>query len=340
MESKKVVIWVIAGFLTILCIVGVIFLLSKEQGPELVPEPETEGQYPVLAPGEKIVDTLSDGLANRGTTGDFKYGGPFPKMPSRMLVYKIVPPNITDDYVKDLAEKHFDIPRDVPLRRPGAGLYWLRTATHLFELDQRTGFFNIVKIKEKGTRYSKNREDYPSDDECKRIATEYIKSRGLLEVGMYLGERVADNMGSGGISVAFGRLINGYKTWEGGISLQIGTNGEIVRFSKRWYEVVPWKMAPIKTAEQAYEQLREGKNAFAMTFHPQTKGKVKEITLRYYHPGRLEEYVQPVYYFRYATPYSPWGESYAVVPAIKDEYLKSYEELRKETEEKPTTPDE
>lgn len=333
MENKKVVTWIFTGVLVLLCISGVVFFFSKE---DKIPEPE--GPYPALVPGQRIVDTLSDGLTNRGTTGDFKYDGPFPKMPSRMLVYKIVPPqNITDDYVKDLAEKHFNIPQDTALTRSRrTRFYSLRTDAHIFRLEPRTGFFNFRKLEEKGTSYSRNREDYPSDEECKKIAAEFIKSRGLLEVSVYF-RRIVNNTSAGCMSVAFGRIINGYKTWEGGIIVEIDQGGKIVRVSKKWYEIVPWKMAPIKTAEQAFKELREGKNALAMTFHPQTKGKVKEITLRYYHPIKLEEYVQPVYYFRYATTLSPSGESYAVVPAIKAQYLKSYEEIRKETEEKPAT---
>jgi hypothetical protein len=97
-------------------------------------------------------------------------------------------------------------------------------------------------------------------------------------------------------------------------------------------------MAPIKTAEQAFKELVKGKPALVVAFRPRPKGKVKEITLRYYHPIRPDEYyVQPVYYFRYETPLSPTGETYAVVPAIKAEYLKSYEQMRKETEQNPET---
>jgi hypothetical protein len=332
MENKKLVTWIVAGMLAILCVVGIIFFLSQEQEPELVPVPEPEGPYPVLAPGEKIVDALSGGLAFAGPKRDFKYDGPFPKTPSRMLIYKIVPQNITDDYVRDLAEKYFDIPRDTPLRRSnGVGLYWLRTATHLFELEPQTGFFNIVKLEEKGTIYSENRQDYPSDEECKKIAAEFIKSRGLFEEGMYF-RRIFSKPSSGGMSVRFGRIINGYKVWWSGISVEIGQNGEIMGASKRWYEVVPWKMAPIKTAEQAFKELKNGGRAF---FVDRARGKVNEITLRYYQTHKLEDYVQPVYYFEYT---SPERESYSVVPAIKEEYLKSYEEIRKETEEKPTTP--
>jgi len=320
------------GVLAILCVVGIVFFSSREQEPEQIPVPEPEGSYPVLEPGEKIVDALSDGLAFAGSKRDFKYNGAFPTTPSKMLIYKIVPPNITDDYVRDLAEKYFDIPRETPLRRsPALGLYWLRTSTRLFELDPRTGFFNIVTLEGKGARYSKNRQDYPSDEECKKIASEFIKSRGLFEEGMYF-RRIFSKPSSGGISVRFGLTINGYKTWEGGISVEIGQNGEIMGASKRWYEVVPWKMAPIKTAEQAFKELKNGGRAFFVD-HP--RGRVNEITLRYYQTHKLEDYVQPVYYFKYT---SPDRESYSVVPAIKEEYLKSYEEKRKEIEEKENSP--
>jgi hypothetical protein len=325
MGNKKVVTWIFAGVLALLCVLGIVFLSSRNE--ETIPEPE--GPYPALAPGEKIVDTLSDALEHSWIKRDFKYDEAFPKNPSLILVYKVVPKNITNDYVKGLAEKYFDMPRDIPLRRPGAGLYWLETDTHLFELERSTGFFNIVKSKKKGTSYSKNRADYPSDEECKKIAEEFIQSRGLFEEGMYF-KHIWSKPSSGSMSVRFGRIINGYKTWEGGISVSVGINGEIMRVSKKWHEVVPWKMAPIKTAEEAFKELVKGKPALVMAFRPQPKGKVKEITLRYYHPIRPEEYyVQPVYYFRYATELSPSGESYAIVPAIKAEYLKSEEETMK-----------
>ncbi|MHC4691466.1 MAG: hypothetical protein ACYS67_01905 [Planctomycetota bacterium] len=320
MGNKKVVTWLIAAVLAILCIAGVVLFFSKE---DKIPEPQ--GPYPALAPGEKIVNTLSAGLAFRGPRRNFKYDGPFPKNPSWMLVYKVVPKNITDDYVKDLAEKYFDIPRDTPLRRPGAGLYWLETSTHLFELESRTGFFNIVKLKKKGTSYSKNRKDYPSDEECKKIAEEFIKSRGLFEEGMYF-KHIWSGPSSGGLMVRFGRIINGYKVWWSSISVSVGINGEIMRVSKRWHDVVPWKMAPIKTAKQAFKELVKGKPAMVQAFRPRPKGKVKEITLRYHHPTRPENYVLPVYYFRYETELSPTGETYAIVPAIRAEYLKSYKE--------------
>ncbi len=130
MENKKAVTWIVVGVLVLLCIACVVFFFFKE---DKLPEPE--GPYPALARGEKIVDTLSGGLAFRGPRRDFKYDGPFPKNPSWMLVYKVVPQNITDDFVKDLAEKHFNIPQETALTRSrGVGLYWLETSTHLSDL--------------------------------------------------------------------------------------------------------------------------------------------------------------------------------------------------------------
>jgi len=118
------------------CVIAVFVFFSADADISV----EHEREYPVLEPNEKIVDTLSDGLAFAGPKRDFKYDGPFPKTPSKMLIYKIVPKNITDEYVRDLAEKHFDIPRDTLLTRSRRiGFYLLRTDTHIFRLEPRTG---------------------------------------------------------------------------------------------------------------------------------------------------------------------------------------------------------
>jgi len=53
MENKKLVTWIVAGVLAILCIVGIVFLFFKEGK---IPEPQ--GPYPALAPGEKIAEAI------------------------------------------------------------------------------------------------------------------------------------------------------------------------------------------------------------------------------------------------------------------------------------------
>lgn len=286
---------------------------------------------------EKLPYTFDFGTSPHPNPSIIGFDGPFPKMPYEMMVYKVVHPNnITEAYVRELAQKHFGMPADANMTRSsGLGLYWLNSSTHRFEVDPKTGSFNIHKLEEKGTRYSKNREDYPSDEECKKIAAEFIKSRGLFEAGMYLGKRVVDNTkGSGVMSLGFGQNISGYKKWGAGgrISIHIGPGGEVVKVSKAWRELAPYKRYPIKTAKQALKDLHKRKG-----FLTGLKGKIIKITLRYYTSSEKQDYVQPIYFFECS---GPERNFYGVVPAIKNGYIQSREEYWKELEEERRTPSE
>ncbi|MHC4110108.1 MAG: hypothetical protein ACYSUY_03480 [Planctomycetota bacterium] len=173
-------------------------------------------------------------------------------------------------------------------------------------------------------KLSEDRKDYPSDEECKRIAIEYLKKRGLLPEDTYLSSVSDVNIEAvGAISVCFGRKIGKYKCWGTGseILVWVGVDGEITNVSIRWVEYEPYKLAPIKTAKEAFEHLKHG-NAFIAG-----SGKVTKIALAYHTPAE-GYYIQPVYNFGFGDQ-----ESVASVPAIKPEYLKSKEEMRKELEE-------
>jgi len=309
--------------------IAVVLILSEDDVTTTQSKSETE--YQELDPNEKLSDISFGWSRPPGPAGPlkFKFVGRFPKVPDKMLVYKIVrPENITEAYVRELAEKYFDMPKDAKLSRSGGSLnlYWLKTHTHLFEFFPRTGFFNILKYKKAREKLSEDRKDYPSDEECKKIATEYLKERGLLPEDAYLGGVSDINIESvGAVSVWFGRMIGQYKSGGhgSGILIEIGVAGEITKVSKRWVEYEPYKMAPIKTPQEAFEQLKHGR-ALLMT----SSGKVKAMALWYHMPAD-GEYVQPVYSFGFDLP-----SSYAIVPAITQEYLKSQEEMIKEIEEK------
>lgn len=320
--QKKKMLAVVLGIFALLILLIAISISRLER-----PSQEYSHQL------EKLPYTFDFGTSPHPNPSTVGFDGPFPEMPSEMMVYKVVHPNnITEPYVRELAQKHFDMPPDAKMTRsPISGLYWLKSSTHRFELDPKTGSFNIDKLEEKGTRHSKIRSDYPSDEESKKIAAEFIKSRGLLEARMYLGKRVVDNTKSSGVmSLGFGQKISGYKKWGAGgrISIHIGPGGEVVKVSKSWRELAPYKPYPIKTAKQALKDLHNRKG-FLMGL----KGKIKSITLRYYISSEKQDYVQPIYYFECTGP-APLKNFYGVVPAIKDKYLQSKKEYWKELEEK------
>ncbi|HUT30191.1 MAG TPA: hypothetical protein VMX13_10400 [Sedimentisphaerales bacterium] len=256
------------------------------------------------------------------------FEGPFPNLPETMRVYQVGNPAVTEEYVRELARKHFGMPADAEITRSdGRGFYWLRSSTHLFHVDPGNGSFNTDKI-------SRIREDspetwvkdkYPSKEECGRIAEEYLKTGHLLEPDAYL-RGVADNIsGSGVMSVGFGRLIGGCKTWGAGaqILVRIGLGGEVVGVRKAWQELIPYRPYPVKSPEEALAELQQGKGLLMNG----DSGKVKEITLRYYTSPQKQDYVQPIYYFDCN---GPEGGFYGVLPAIKGEYLEPRQDGRGE----------
>jgi hypothetical protein len=257
------------------------------------------------------------------------FEGVFPKVSKAIMVYKVKDPNITEALVRDLAKK-FGIPADAELKRTSRlGLYWLKTYSHHLEVDPSNGSFNIRKIREKDSRVAIEK-NYPSKEDCENIAKEYLKNHNLLSKDIYF-RGIADNTNSSwqSMSVGFGRNISGYKTWGAGgeILVEIGPGGEIVAVRKAWQELVPYKPFPIKSPQEALEELR---NAKGVLLHG-CEGKVNQITLQYYTSPQKQDYVQPIYYFECT---GAKGDFYGVVPAIKQEYLKSKEETIKETEKK------
>jgi hypothetical protein len=316
--QKKKIITIALGILVLLILLIVIIISSLEH-------PSQEySQHLIKLPYTFDYSTWSN--PNPSTVG---FDGTFPEMPSEMMVYKVIHPNnITEAYVREFAQKHFGMPPDANMTRsPNLGLYWLKTSTHRFQFDPHTGSFNIRKIKVKQSR-STTEKDYPLREDCNSIAVKYLKSCNLYDKDAYFGG-IADNTKSvGSISVGFGRKICGYKAKGPGsqILVEIGPGGEVVQVRKAWKELVPYKPYPIKTARQALKDLHNRKG-----FLTGLKGKIKNITLRYYTSSEKQDYIQPIYYFECT---GTEGDFSGLVPAIKDEYIQSKEEYWKEIEEK------
>ncbi|MHC4461684.1 MAG: hypothetical protein ACYS30_09640 [Planctomycetota bacterium] len=317
-------IWLSAGLAVVICsAIAVVLILSGND----VTTTQSEADYPLLEPNEKLSDISSGWSRPPGPGGPlkFEFVGRFPKVPDRMLVYKVLrPQNVTEADVRELARNYFGMPADAQFRRNGRYCN-LNTEAYNFMFQAHTGFFSLFKHKKARKKLSEDSKDYPSDEECKKIATEYLEERGLLPEDAYLCGVSGVNIGAvGAMSVWFGRKIGQYDIWGHGsdILVEIGVAGEITKVSKRWVEYEPYKMAPIKSPKEAFKQLKYG-NALLMT----SSGKATKIKLAY-HTHSNDEYIQPVYSFGFGLP-----DSYAIVPAIKPEYLKSQEEMWKEYEE-------
>ena len=72
---------------------------------------------------------------------------------------------------------------------------------------------------------------------------------------------------------------------------------------------------PLKTPQQAWEELQRGKGYVVSAKLPEGEVTIKKVFMGYYDPDVYQEYVQPVYVFL--------GEQefVAYVPAVTAEYL-------------------
>ena len=276
---------------------------------------------------KKVPYTGNFGMRSNPNPSTVGFDGTFPEMPPEMMVYRVVHPNnINESYVRELAQKHFGMPPDAQFEKLIVS-YLLKSPTHRFWFKPQTGFFTFEKIERIDTR-SVTMNDYPSNEDCKTIAIKYLKDHHLYEDDTYLGGFTDNTKSIGAIAVGFGRTFAGYKKWGkgSGMAVRIGPGGEVVQVRKSWQELVPYKPYPIKTARQALRDLHNRKG-----FVDQRKGKIKSITIRYYTSLGEQEYVQPIYYFDCT---GPDGDFYGLVPAIKDKFIQSREEYRKEMDKK------
>ena len=74
---------------------------------------------------------------------------------------------------------------------------------------------------------------------------------------------------------------------------------------------------PIKTAQQAFEELQEGNGFIASHSGDSTNVKIKEVYLALYSEGKLQQYLTPVIVFE--------GDNnfVAYVPAVTDEWIEN-----------------
>jgi hypothetical protein len=287
----------------------------------------------VPRPIEKLPYAL-DFQAPNYTMRSLAFEGRFPKVPSKMMVYKVIHPHVTEAYVRQLAQEHFGMPPDAEIKRSsGLSLYWLRSPDWELEVDPSNGSFSMSRMDRGSSQIPAEQREYPSAEDCKRIAVEYLNKHNLLPGDAYL-DGLVDNTKSswGAMSVGFGRKIRGYKSWGAGarISVEIGAGGQVVDLLKQWQEIVPYREYHVKSPQEAFEELENGKGVL---MHGE-KGRVKSITLRYYTSPQKQDYLQPVYYFDCA---GPVHDFYGVVPAIKQECLHSNRLMPEQTKQNTDT---
>ncbi len=101
------------------------------------------------------------------------------------------------------------------------------------------------------------------------------------------------------------------------IAAMRGTSLDIVKAQIAYFERSKDQVGiyPLRTSDQAFEDLKTGKGLVISSSQPDGEVKIKKVFLAYYDPDTYQEYMQPVYVFL--------GENkfVAYVMAVTDEYL-------------------
>lgn len=272
--------------------------------------------YPRMQPGEQILNPLEGSYPRSRPARSFTLEGPFPDLPREVLIYRRKEfPTMKKEQVELLANRHFgiDLQSSPGVPYPDTNVFVFKTPTHTLMLHSLDWFDLRGNNLYRAT--TKDRRDYPADEECKKIAAEFLATRGLEEAEV-CESRLTDNSGVGMICVTWDRKINQMSSWgyQSTISVAVGPDGEIVRAEKNWPPIEPWKLARIITPQQAFKRLNQGYAATSLS-----GGPIASISLCY-DTGSGGGYYLPVYYFASA-PSNPAFPSYAILPAVDPNYL-------------------
>jgi hypothetical protein len=165
----------------------------------------------------------------------------------------------------------------------------------------------------------------PSKEDAVKIATDFLTQTGLMPDTAFGSESVTYGVKSGGtynvakkstkgsgpveiissydthLLVSFSRQINGIPVADSGgnkLGVRIGDKGEVTSVLKVWREVEPYQEYPVKSAEQAYNELVAGKGSGNIPTGC-AEVTIDHVSLAYWMETLdiSQEYVPPVYEF-------------------------------------------
>lgn len=261
-------------------------------------------------------------------------------LPKQLMVYKAEPKWTTQEEVKELASKFGLVG---PVKTTEEGNFGVEDNNRqLLVVYPKSGTFSFGK-------YNKlfidngNNPALPTEDEGVEIAINYLKQLGIYSQDLYLEsvtyETVA-RIGKDGIPgpevpqtmmVNFSRKINGMDILGvNRLSVFIGDKGEVLGIHNSLRDWKPYRIFPLKSIQQAFEELQAGKASISIEGDA-SKGIVKEVYLAYYQYGlpAEQEYLQPIYVFEgVASVFEGVASSDGIqkpfvahVPAIPDSYI-------------------
>jgi len=164
----------------------------------------------------------------------------------------------------------------------------------------------------------------PSATSVRKVADSFLARTGLMPEGaQFLSVRATRRINSTAVawSASYGGDLDGLPV-QAGVSVRVGPDLELLSARNSFREVIPDRMVPILSAQEAFDLLGTGEGYFEATTVEPGKRDVASARLTYWQ-GALGvdfDYLVPVYVFEFdgAAPSEPEA---AFVEAIRPEYL-------------------
>ncbi|MFO7774109.1 MAG: hypothetical protein R6V59_09340 [Dehalococcoidia bacterium] len=249
-----------------------------------------------------------------------------------MMVYKVENPVVTTDSVQQIGRKvGFEggagyIDRDTKIAMLNEGAEEVRQLS--VWVNSGAVEYAIVYPDK---LYPPEPPDLPSEEEARQIAVDFLAQSGLLPPDATIGDSYETEVVTGGayaieeevpeegveeageiepevveeyvthLLVRFHRRIDGFPVTGSGnkFGVRIGDEGEVITILKVWREVTPYRKVAVKTAEQAYQELKSGAGSYYAPLDCE-KVVVEQVYLAYWMEplDEHQEYVVPVYEFK------------------------------------------
>ena len=241
-------------------------------------------------------------LSNKGGSGaeaDFVLDKSLPEVPSKIMSYKIVQPDVTLKSVADLGAKFGFTGKASPIEPSMIGMS-NPEKQEIFQVITASGAIDYTCLNDLDSLAP----SLPTNDEAVKIATEFLKLTGLWYSDLVADEAVVGGT-SGGVPshllVRFTRYIDGYPLTGAGnkFAVRIGDKGKVIRLLVRYDELEKDKEVQIIDPSAALNKLEAGDGVFTLPVDCNTV-KITDVSLGYYLESisDKQENLTPYYIFK------------------------------------------
>jgi hypothetical protein len=321
-----------------ICIIGslsIIVLIVLSAGCITAQTNKPDNLIPVTVTGIRDTSSLQQyqSAAIQGSIShSMSFFVPTKGIPTKVLVYKTLSPNVTRSRVEELAQI-FHVKGTIGEGTHGMGVH-TEDFVYSVALEKPAGTI-IYTVVGRPDDVLDSQDKLPTDEEAIRIATQFLQANNLYPDGAYFRttdrhyERSADENGNeilhaGQIEILFGRKLNNLDVWGTRLSVNIGGNGDIIGYYANCREYVPFREVTIKSPEAAFEDLKQ---AGIKTKMNNASISITDVSLAYRTKAGAyeEEYLEPIWVFSGEASADKEG-TYPVskfIPALTDDTVKS-----------------